>query len=71
MELYRIRDIQLQEPFLLRLFSLGNIVLHTSDRSHPRITIRAIENADQLREKIRIHVEECRVKKNVREVDFE
>lgn len=71
LELYRVRDYQLEEPFFLRIFSLGNIVLQTSDRSHPTITIRAIPDGEQLREKLRTHVESCRTAKQVREVDFE
>ncbi len=35
LELYRVKDIVLNEPFLLRLVGLSNIVLVTSDRSTP------------------------------------
>ena len=71
LELYRVRDYKFDQPFYLRIFSLGNIIMDTSDRSHPRVTIRAIPNGEQLREQIRTHVEACRVAKRVREVDFE
>ncbi|GAC18178.1 PH domain-containing protein [Paraglaciecola arctica] len=71
LELYRVRDYKLEQPFFLRMFSLGNIILETSDRSHPTIVIKAISNGEELREKLRTHVEACRTKKNVREVDFE
>ena len=71
LELYRIRDYKLEQPFFLRLFSLGNIVLETSDRSHPQVVIKAIPNGEQLREQIRTHVEACRTSKRVREVDFQ
>jgi uncharacterized membrane protein YdbT with pleckstrin-like domain len=71
LELYRVRDYKLEQPLFLRLFSLGNIVLQTSDRSHPEVTIKAIPNGEELREKLRTHVEACRIKKRVREVDFE
>lgn len=71
LELYRVRDYQLEEPFWLRLFGLGNITLQTSDRSHPVVILRAIRDSQQVREQIRSAVEECRVKKRVREVDVE
>lgn len=71
LELYRVRDYTLEQPLLLRLFSLGNVVMETSDRSHPRFVLEAIPNGEELRIKLRTHVEECRVKKKVREVDFE
>jgi uncharacterized membrane protein YdbT with pleckstrin-like domain len=71
LELYRVRDYKLEQPIFLRPFGLGNITLQTSDKSHPLVTIRAIPNGEQLREQLRNAVEECRVKKRVREVDFE
>ena len=71
LELYRVRDYKVDLPFFLRIFSLGNIILETSDRSHPEVIVQAIPNAEELREKLRTFVEECRVKKRVREVDFE
>tara|TARA_A100001391_G_scaffold69_3_gene148 strand:- start:7599 stop:8027 length:429 start_codon:yes stop_codon:yes gene_type:complete len=71
LELYRVRDYQFEEPFFLRLFSLGNVILRTSDRSSPVVVIRAIENGEELREKLRQYVEECRTAKGVREFDVE
>lgn len=71
LELYRVRDYKLDQPLFLRLFSLGNLILTTSDKSHPVVVIRAIPNGEQLREMLRTHVEACRVAKRVREVDFE
>jgi uncharacterized membrane protein YdbT with pleckstrin-like domain len=70
-ELYRVRDYRFEQPFFLRIFSLGNVIMQTSDKSHPQVTIRAIPNGEELRERIRTHVEECRARKGVREVDFE
>lgn len=69
LELYRVRDYKLEQPFWLRLFSLGNIVLQTSDLSTPTIVLRAIPDSERIREQIRSCVEACRVKKGVREMD--
>ncbi|EKF76049.1 hypothetical protein A11A3_01105 [Alcanivorax hongdengensis A-11-3] len=71
LELYRVRDYKMDQPFFLRLFSLGNIILETSDRSHPQIVLKAIPNTEQLRETIRKQVEACRTRKRVREIDVE
>lgn len=71
LELYRVRDYKLEQPFFLRLFSLGNVILITSDKSTPVVVIKAIPNGEELREKIRRYVEECRTRKGVREVDIE
>lgn len=71
LELYRVKDYKLDQPFFLRMFSLGNVILETSDRSNPVVTIRAIPDAEDVREKIRACVEKRRDEKRVREVDFE
>jgi membrane protein YdbS with pleckstrin-like domain len=71
LELYRVKDTSLVQPFFLRLFARANIVMITSDASTPRVTIEAIryEDATRLRETIRLHVEELRDRKRVREID--
>ena len=70
-ELYRVRDYQLERPLYLRLFGLGNITLRTSDRSHPSVKLRAIRDGEQLYERLRAAVEQCRATKGVRELDVE
>lgn len=69
-ELYRIKDTQLVEPFMYRLFKSGNLILHTSDRTTPVIFLEAIPEAETLKEHIRRIVEQLRFEKGVREVDF-
>jgi uncharacterized membrane protein YdbT with pleckstrin-like domain len=71
LELYRVRDFKLEQPFFLRLFSLGNIILQTSDKSQPVVVLQAIRDGEQLRDRIRKHVESCRLDKRVHEVDVE
>ncbi len=71
LELYRIKDISLAEPFWMRLFSLGNVVLLTSDRTSPELVIEAIAEPEKVRDQIRGLVEALRDTKRVREIDFE
>lgn len=71
LELFRVKDIRQDEPFILRLVGLSNIQLRTSDRSHRVLTIPGLKNADELRERLRIEVEKRRETKRVRETDFE
>jgi len=70
-ELYRIKDSTLMEPFHFRIFGLGNIHLETSDKTLPIVNIRALPRAREFREELRSSVEALREKKNVREVDFQ
>jgi uncharacterized membrane protein YdbT with pleckstrin-like domain len=71
MELYRVKDYTLNAPFFYRLFRVGNIKIHTSDRSTPEIVLRAVPHAKKLMDDIRTHVELRRDQKRVREVDFD
>ena len=71
MELYRVKDMQLEMPFHFRLFGLSRLILSTSDRSNPVLILNAIRDGASVSDNIRRHVEELRDKKRVREVDFE
>ena len=71
LELYRVKDITLVEPFFLRLFGLGNITVTTNDASTPTLTIPAIKGVRELREELRKNVEVCRDKKRVRVAELE
>lgn len=69
-ELFRVKDIKLSRPFFLRLVGLSNIVLETSDRTHPMKIIPGVKNGKQLREELRTCIEIRREEKGVRETDF-
>jgi membrane protein YdbS with pleckstrin-like domain len=71
LELYRVKDTALREPFLLRIVGLANISLVSSDKSSPDMLLSGLRNAEDLRQKIRMHVERMRTTKRVREMDFE
>ena len=66
LELYRVRDTQFEQPFFLRLFGLGNVILFTTDSTSPEIILPAIPSAQGVREQIRNAVEETRDSKRVR-----
>ena len=69
LELYRVKDSSFHQPFLLRIFGLGDIILRTSDRSSPVTVIHAVPDGQTLRDHIRGCVEKQRERKRVRELD--
>jgi uncharacterized membrane protein YdbT with pleckstrin-like domain len=71
LELYRVNDTSLLEPFWYRRFGAGNIILNTNDTTNPVLTLEAIKGAAQLREEIRKNVEICRERKRVRVTEME
>lgn len=60
LELYRVRDYQLQEPFYLRLAGLSNILILSNDQTNPHFIIEGIENGPVVINLIREHVEQQR-----------
>jgi uncharacterized membrane protein YdbT with pleckstrin-like domain len=71
LELYRVKDTTLVEPFFLRLFSLGDIEVATHDVTTPVVRLQAINGASAVREEMRKSIEACREKKRVRLAELE
>ena len=71
LELYRIRDLQVQQPFWQRLFGLEDIHLIATDMTTESVVLDYIPTNLNLRDKFRAQVEECRRKKGVREVGID
>ncbi|EGK07818.1 hypothetical protein HMPREF9374_3538 [Desmospora sp. 8437] len=70
-ELYRVRDLRLEQPFLYRIFGKGNLVLITTDETMPNLVMEAIPRPMELLDEIRKHVENRRDAKRVRELDID
>jgi len=68
-ELYRVKDYTIASPLLYRWLGLSDLVLTTSDQSHPTLVLRGITDAHAAKELIRQQVEILRVQKGVREID--
>ena len=70
-ELYRVKDYVLDEPFALRMFGLGDIVLTTTDDANRTVLLKAIHRPGRLRDEIRKNVETRRQVKGVRITEME
>jgi uncharacterized membrane protein YdbT with pleckstrin-like domain len=71
LELYRVKDIEVMQPFIYRIVGLENIKVNTSDLSSPVILIDGIAQEVGLPDKLRNQVEIIRRLKKVRELDIE
>ena len=71
LELYRVKDIEVLQPFIYRIVGLENIKVNTSDLSSPVILIDGISQEVGLPDKLRNQVEIIRRLKKVRELDIE
>ena len=70
LELYRVRDYSVEEPFWLRLVGCGNIELLTADRTSPSFKLRAVPHAATLKDQIRTHTERMRQRRGVRDIEI-
>ena len=70
-ELYRVKDVLMVRPLWMRMTGLATLLLETSDRNRPNLTIPAVRGGVVLREELRRQVEIQRDRKRVRETDFE
>lgn len=68
-ELYRIKDYTITAPLLYRWLGLADLMLVTSDKTHPMLMLKGIVDSYQIKELIRQQVEKLRVQKGVREID--
>jgi uncharacterized membrane protein YdbT with pleckstrin-like domain len=71
LELYRVMDVSLVEPFLLRMVGAGNIEIKSADASTPNLTLPAVKGAKELREQLRVSIEKMRTQKGVRVTEFD
>lgn len=69
LELYRVKDIGVEEPMVQRLFNRGRVALQTSDRSTPVVVLNGIRSPREVARVLREQVEKCRAMKGVREID--
>lgn len=71
LELYRVRDYSVVEPFWLRLVGCGDVVLVTSDRTTPHFVLRAVPHARELKDQIRTQTERMRQRRGVRDLEID
>ena len=69
-ELYRIKDWSLRQPFHQRLCGKGTVYVLSSDRSSPELLLKWISRPSAFVEQLRNAVEAVRDSKRVREMDM-
>ncbi len=69
LELYRVKDITLNQPLIQRIVNLGTVTMVTSDATTPSVRLPAISDALAVMDKIRFEVDRVRRERGVRELD--
>lgn len=68
--LYRIRDISLSRSLGQRLFGVGTVKLHSSDKTTPELILKNIKKPNEVKELIHTQVEEMKLKRRMRVSEF-
>ncbi len=64
--LYRVRDISVSRSLWQRIFGVGTIIVTSSDKSTPVLTLKNIKNPLNTKEILHSQVEECKMRRRVR-----
>lgn len=59
-ELYRVRDIGVEEPFFLRINGIGHVMIYSTDEVSAQVRLAAYRNPHWLKDQIRHFAEENR-----------
>lgn len=70
LELYRVRDLTFEQPFVYRWFGKGDLILTTSDSTTPEVRLEAVPADQELRDRLRRAIESCRDRKRARVAEF-
>ena len=70
-ELYRVRDVSMVQPFYLRVLGLGNILVMSSDISTPNDHLLAVKQPQDVLDLVRAAVEAVRDRRGIRAIDIE
>lgn len=64
--LYRIRDISVKRSLLQRIFSVGSVIVSSSDKSTPLFTLKNIKKPLEVKEALHQNVETAKMKRRMR-----
>lgn len=68
--LYRIRDLELKLTLGQRLFGVGSVMIHSSDKTMPTLELKNIKKPRQVKEMLYRQVENCKDLRRMRTMEF-
>ena len=68
--LYRVSDISVRVGLFQRIFGVGTIIIHSSDKSAPHVDLVNVKEPLVVKELIHKHVETMKVSRNIRVSEF-
>lgn len=68
--LYRVQDLELTMSLGQRIFGVGTVCVHSSDKSMPHLHLRNIKNPRQVKELIHQNVERAKDERRMRTMEL-
>lgn len=68
--LYRVRDLELRMSLGQRIFGVGSVVVHSSDKTTPALELRNVKQPRQVKEQLHQLVEKRKKERRLRPVEM-
>ena len=68
--LYRVRDLELRLSLGQRIFGVGSVIVHSSDKTMPTLELKNIKIPRKVKEMIFRQVEDCKAQRRMRTMEF-
>lgn len=68
--LYRVRDIDLQRSLGQRIFGVGTVCIHSSDKTTPILELQNVKDAKSVKELLFQKVEDAKKERRMRTTEF-
>ena len=68
--LYRVRDLELHLSLGQRIFGVGSVIVHSSDKTMPTLELKNIKTPREVKELLYRQVEDCKDRRRMRTREF-
>ena len=68
--LYRVRDLELHLKLTQRIFGVGSVIVHSSDKTMPTLELKNIRTPREVKELLYRQVEDCKDRRRMRTMEF-
>lgn len=68
--LYRVRDLELRRTLGQRIFGVGSVFVHSSDKTMPVLELKNIKLPKEVKERLYRQVEHCKDLRRMRTMEF-
>ena len=68
--LYRVRDLELRISLGQRIFGVGSVIVHSSDKTMPTLELKNIKIPREVKELVFRQVEDCKEQRRMRTMEF-